>query len=426
MGIRTPALLALLGVLATVAYTPSLSLPFISDDYVQIDLGRQFGPVSGWSALAGDVLYRARATSLVLTYWTERAFGLNALAFNSSSLLLHVLNTWLVLALGLWRPIGWRVAAVAAASFAVQHAHQEAVIWYSALPELLVFFFSVSSFLLWVLWLQDRDRKPALYAGSMACFLLALLSKESAVVVVGLLAMTLAIERVEWRKRVWWLVPYAAIAAVYAGLIFTARESHLHFNDAGTFALDAPFWSVLARSTGRLLWFWGLVSLIALAAWRERRSALLLAVAGAWMAITFLPYSFLTYMPFVPSRHTYWASVGRALIIAAGVLAFSAHYRKRWATALLALVIVAHNYGYLWLRKRPQFVERARPTEMLVDFARRVDGPIYLHCFPYGREVAELALEVRLNRQLEPAPTPSPDPARVFCWFHGAKPPPMI
>jgi hypothetical protein len=55
---------------------------------------------------AGDPLYRCRATSLVITYWTERLFGLNALAFNASSLLLHILNTWLVLALGRWKVVG--------------------------------------------------------------------------------------------------------------------------------------------------------------------------------------------------------------------------------------------------------------------------------------------------------------------------------
>ncbi|MEO8130612.1 MAG: glycosyltransferase family 2 protein, partial [Bryobacteraceae bacterium] len=58
--------------LAFAAYARSLWLPFVSDDYVQIELGRQFGPVSGWGDLLHDALYRCRATSLILTYWTER------------------------------------------------------------------------------------------------------------------------------------------------------------------------------------------------------------------------------------------------------------------------------------------------------------------------------------------------------------------
>ena len=87
---RTPlrALIALAG-LAILVYSPALSLPFIADDYVQIRLARDYGPVSGWSALAVDPLYRCRATSLVLTYWTERIFGLAPLAYNWSSLFLR-------------------------------------------------------------------------------------------------------------------------------------------------------------------------------------------------------------------------------------------------------------------------------------------------------------------------------------------------
>src|SRR5690242_14780896 len=107
---RVVCALAATAVLCVLAYWRSLSLPLISDDYLQIQLGRDYGRISGWAALAGDPLYRCRATSLLLTYWTERIFGLSAPAFNVSSLVLHLLNTWLVLAAGACRRIGWRVS----------------------------------------------------------------------------------------------------------------------------------------------------------------------------------------------------------------------------------------------------------------------------------------------------------------------------
>src|SRR6185436_7522421 len=133
---RRPPLwtLALVVGLSLLAYLWAFEVPMIADTYVQIRLARDFGPVSGWSSLAADALYRCRATSLVLTYWTERLFGLNPSAFNLSSLLFHIFNSWLVFALGCWRVIGWRVSAVAACYFAVCQQHQEAVIWYAALP----------------------------------------------------------------------------------------------------------------------------------------------------------------------------------------------------------------------------------------------------------------------------------------------------
>jgi hypothetical protein len=103
-------------------------------------------------------------------------------------------------------------------------------------------------------------------------------------------------------------------------------------------------------------------------------------------------------MPRVPSRHTYFASVALAWIVAAGFLAA----RSRWparpqVAAGLAILIAAHNLGYLWVKKQRQFAERAAPTHDLVRFSKQHAGPIYVKCFPYGPEVAELALLIEAN-----------------------------
>jgi hypothetical protein len=67
--------------------------------------------------------------------------------------------------------------------------------------------------------------------------------------------------------------------------------------------------------------------------------------------------------------------------------------------AALALLIAIHNYGYLWTKKHRQFRERAAPTRELVDFTKRHDGPIYVKCFPYSREIAELAILMEAGEQ---------------------------
>ena len=54
------------GALAWLAYAPALRLPLIFDDYVQIRLARDFGPLYGWPKVAADPLYRCRETSLAL------------------------------------------------------------------------------------------------------------------------------------------------------------------------------------------------------------------------------------------------------------------------------------------------------------------------------------------------------------------------
>ena len=40
--------------LSLVAYGWALRLPFIADDYLQITLGRQYGPPGSWAALLAD------------------------------------------------------------------------------------------------------------------------------------------------------------------------------------------------------------------------------------------------------------------------------------------------------------------------------------------------------------------------------------
>jgi hypothetical protein len=124
----------------------------------------------------------------------------------------------------------------------------------------------------------------------------------------------------------------------------------------------------------------------------------LLIISGLWAVLAFLPYSFLTYMPRVPSRHTYLASVALAWIVAAGLLALRSRWRARpQLIVTVVLAVVCHNYGYLWIKKQRQFAERAAPTQDLVRFSQQNTGPIYIKCFPYGAEIAELALLIAAN-----------------------------
>lgn len=407
---------AVLIVLAILPYARALGLPLIADDYVQIQLAREYGPVSGWTQLAADPLYRCRATSLVLTYWTERWFGLSALAFNWSSLILHIVNTLLVLALGRWKVIGWRVSIVAAGFFAVYQGHQEAVIWYAALPELLVFFFVFLCLLSWIRWAETGS---ALWlAATGVLFVLALLSKESAVVIVPLMGLVLLLQHPRHWRRFLAVIPFGLLSLLYFWGIFANRSHHLHFNDAGTFSIWAPVWITIPVSVARLFWIWGCLSLAALFWLRERRRIVLISTSLAWIVITLLPYSFLTYMHRVPSRHVYLASVGLSLVVAAGFLGMMKRFENRaalpWA---LASIIVLHHCAYLWTRKHAQFLDRAAPTELVIDYASRASGPVHLHCFPYDPVVAQLAVRYRLGKEviLPGSNSNIPSNADVYC-----------
>jgi hypothetical protein len=387
-----------LAALAAAAYIPAQLLPLIADDYLQVGLGRRFGPTSSWADLAGDALYRCRATSILITYWTEKLFGFSPAVFNATSLLFHALNVLLVAALGCWRPIGWRISIAAAAFFAIAEGHQEAVIWYAALPELLVFTFVISSFLTWVLWLQSVQPGTKYYAASLLLFIAALLSKESAVCLVGLqIIAVIANHRRELRHWIG-IVPFGVLSALYFVSAYLAKSTHHHFND-GTFSLHAPFWLTLTNSAGRMIWIWGVVAIAILVSQRSKPLRLL-AIMAAWTVVTLLPYSFLTYMPRVPSRHTYLASVALACLVGAALVWCAERWRGRpHLVAALALLIAIHNCGYLWTKKYRQFSERAAPTRELIDLSKKHEGPIYVKCFPYSREIAELAIVMEAGEQ---------------------------
>jgi len=393
-----------LGALCFAVYSPFLSLPFISDDYLQIHLARKYGDPSGWGSLAQDPLYRCRATSLVVTWLVDRFFGLWAAPHNYASLFFHFLNCCLVAALGVWKRIGWRISVPAAVFFAVHEGHQEAVVWMAALHDSLVFFFGVLAFLCWVLWLQRTGRRRHLLLAAAAFFyILALLSKESAVAFPPLFAMAWWLDHRSDRQAVIPLVVAAVLALLYALAIFTTPADHQHLRD-GTFSWRAPFWITIPHSLLRMLWIWGFLSLAVL--WRYRREARwpVAGISIAWAVFTFAPYSFLTFMTRVPSRHTYLASLGLALIAGAAYVALreSAGRRRPWVAAAILILALVHNAGFLWIHKLPQYQRRAAPTERLIEFARKTGAPIRVECFPYPENLVPVALSIALDRPAGP------------------------
>jgi hypothetical protein len=420
-------ILAILALLAMVAYLPTLSQPFISDDYPFILQARSYGAFSGWRTLFSDPVWRCRATSFILTHWLEHLFGLFPPAFYALSILLHVLDTWLVYALGAWRIIGWRVSALAAAFFAVYEGHQEAVMWYTASNELLFFFLGTLCLLCWIAFIQASELRWRWWVGSVICFIMALASKETAVIFIGLLILPLLAEPAK-RRRFLWAVPFVVLGAIHLWVIYQTRGYSYHFHD-GSFSLHAPVWITWPQSVWRLFWPWGLLSLSAIALLRGREWRRLTALSAGWAGISLLPYCFLTYMMHVPSRHTYLASAGLAFIVAAGFLAFRRHFldsRPRLVYAS-AVLIVLLNCGYLWTRKRSQYLLRAAPTEALIDFARRVDGPIRIpcapstgwggcNCFPLSPLVSEAALELETTKPAS-ALIWSPEPTQAAAEF---------
>jgi len=364
----------LLAALCVLAYARALSLPLFEDDYPNLALAQDYGSPAAISKTFANPTIGVRATS----YWTIwavlRLAGFRPWAFHAFSLLLHIANTWLVYWVALMWPRMRPGAPWAAAFFAVQEGHQEAVMWFTAITELWMFLGGVGALLCWI-----KGRRAA----ALALFVLALISKESAVVFLPLFLLVTPLD--EWRASVVRLAPFAAVGALAVLWIFGTHTFRL---SDGSFSLHAPFLITWPRGIGRLMWFWGWLALACIMIRRDaklRRAALWVL---AWIAIALGPYAFLTYSTEIPSRQTYLASCGLALIVGLAL----ASLPRRSAAIIVMAVMVAANVGYLWTKKQAQFRARSAPTEQLIVLAKRTEGPIWVRCWPLIHWTAEEAV----------------------------------
>jgi hypothetical protein len=406
------ARLSLLALLAVAAYAPTLSLPLIEDDYPNLAQSLKFDSLGGLASVLGDAVFRLRATSYWVMYGMWQLFHLTPVAYHIFSLLLHIAATFLVYAL--WSRVSGNrtVALFAAGFFAVAEGHQEAVMWFSAINELLMFVFGMAALLLWVIAESSPGRTVGLRIGSLCLFALALLSKESAVIFLPLLL--LVAPRDQWRGAAVRLLPYAVLAAAAVASVLAARTYSFRFSD-GSFSLSAPFWMILPRNVFRVLWIWGLLALPVAFLSRPLRGPAIFALV--WIGIGLLPYSFLTYSTQIPSRQTYLASAGLALLFGMAVNAL----RPRWLVAAVLVIALLHNVGYLWIRKRAQFAQRAAPTEQLIRLARSTTGPIWMRCFPRVPLIADEAVHMAAGRPLgtliwNDADAAARRPTAEFCY----------
>jgi tetratricopeptide (TPR) repeat protein len=191
-----PALaVAMLGFLA---FVNSLWNGFVYDDvYIVVenpsirhlfDLRSLFG-TSYWQAGSGDMLYRPM---VMLSYALNYALaGPSPLSYHLVNVLLHALNSALVYLLfkALFRNAGLAVAG--AAAFTLHPIHTEAVTSIVGRAELLANAFVFLSWLSYLKWDKAPIRARQWWlAISVIFFAMAILSKEHAVVLIGLLVLT--------------------------------------------------------------------------------------------------------------------------------------------------------------------------------------------------------------------------------------------
>lgn len=221
---------------AAAAYAGTLQFPFVYDDIPQIVTNPRVqswqeveGYFSGhvWSHYSGQ--YFGNYYRPVFLLWlriNHALFGLEPFGWHAMVVLLHLQATWLVYLIGkrFLDPVG---AAMAALMFGVHPIHAEAVAWVTGVTEPLLAVFFLGA--LWA-FLEARSRRQRTTWTVLATFLycLALLTKETAIVLPALVAVHLWAESADesgrsgrlarFRTIAWGLTPFLIATTVYLGV----------------------------------------------------------------------------------------------------------------------------------------------------------------------------------------------------------------
>ena len=292
--------------------------------------------------------------------------GMSALdphVFHRANLTLHLLNTLLVFVI-LRRLLrrDWPAGA-GALLFGIHPMQVESVAWISELRGLLCGSFSLLALWLWSHAAGQAKRTGGLYAAATALFLLALLSKPSAV---ALPLVVLALDRCvigrPWRRCLPPMLAWLALSLVWLWVTRSAQPL--------PFAVTQPLWTrpVVA---GDALWFYGahlvwpaplgpdygrtpawvlrhapMTGLVpgglALLLWRARRAGPLFGAAALFAAallpvLGLVPFAFQWYST-VADRYIYFAMLGPALAL--GWLLVSCEARPPWCRAAVAFSLL--------------------------------------------------------------------------------------
>jgi len=373
--------LLLLALTCLLVYGNGLRNGFIWDDHYLVD-GNMF--LSDWRSIpklfttnlfAGgggpSAFYRPIQT---LTYMVEyHLWGLKPFGYHLTNLLLHLANAMLLYTL-IAQLATRRAALVASLLFVVHPLQTEAITYISGRADPL----SLGFLLLALLAYREAQRGPHWnryrYA-SLAAFLLALLSKESAMIFPALLALYDLTTDPPGRPRellgrLWSrYLPYLAILVAYGGLRGIISDLHVIPGGMPTISLGQRLLLVI-RVVGEYLRLLGVphdlhmertvplptslldpmvlvgasafLFLIGLAfcAWPRAR---FLTLGIGWFLLAFLPISNLVPLnAYIAEHWMYLPAVGLFFAVGLGVEALQARGLHRWAAPPLVIALVLY------------------------------------------------------------------------------------
>jgi protein O-mannosyl-transferase len=182
-----PASSLLLAIIAFLVYAPSLGGEFVYDDKA---ITVEDNPALTGEASIGEILTWDRPLR-EFTYMLDHAiWDFNPLGYHLQNILWHCANTVLIFLLLMQIGISRKQSFWCALIFSIHPITTESVAWISGRKELLCLFFELGACLFFVRSIANPKSSPWVYALSLLCCILALLSKQVAVALPLMLCAT--------------------------------------------------------------------------------------------------------------------------------------------------------------------------------------------------------------------------------------------
>jgi len=391
---------------------------FVGDDFCLLEQSRN---LSGPLLLTPGFAAYFRPIPLICYHLLGKIVGLQPFGFHLTSLLIHLMNVFLLYSFILNLTRDKMVSALAGLGFSSHFAHVEAVVWISSLNEVLASSFGL--LFLWSFWKSIRGKFQwgISYTASFVFLVMALFTKES-MVILPLLAVVLTLLYIneDRKKSLWLLGPHLLLILgyIFLRLSLGAAMPTLAPGKQGAFSLSpVPVLSNYGHFLISLLLpirfifdLSGYAAYEHLAFLNPARGPLLIALVaallvvilllillgkslragkalwagGLWTLVALLPYVFFTGKG---ERFLYFASAGTSLIFASLLCALIGK-RKILGTAFVVLFFILgmgirFERGRWWSRAAEvsqavlsdlKAVSPSGPALLLLDVPSRIHG----------------------------------------------------
>jgi hypothetical protein len=332
---------AVLGLTIVIVYGRSRGLGLWADDFQWVDGAYHATTADRWNPFRHGHFYRP----LVGVYFDAAvaSCGWSAPCFHTLNLVAHGLTSLAVCALAAAVAESFPVGLLAGVLFAAQPGPVEAVTWVSAISEVQATLAVVVA--VWLFHRAARHGSRGAYAASIVAYVVALLTHESAIVALPLMALLPLADgpqpAARRRARLLRLMPYVIVTAISLGIAVVVNARNYVVTE-GEYRVGLHIVTNIAHA------------LVSLAVARRDLLGVLvvvtaMAAAGTiaparvryfvwWTAIALMPFSLFRFG--LPSRYLYLAAVGFASMTAVLLWWLRGSLMRRGAVGLALWTLV--------------------------------------------------------------------------------------